>query len=83
MGAQLSSLIKTCEYGKFSFCPGGKDGFYFYFFFNMCLTTLICLNGNGFCLEADGGAEQLNQPSAKTLKIKVKTLKIKVKGSVR
>lgn len=44
----------------------------FFLFFNMCLNTLICLNRNGFCLEADGGAEQLNQPSAKTLKIKVK-----------
>lgn len=41
------------------------------FFFNTCLNIRICLNGNGFCLEADGGAEQLNLPSAQTLKIKI------------
>lgn len=48
-----------------------RRGILIFFFFNTCLNIRICLNGNGFCLEADGGAEQLNLPSAQTLKIKI------------
>jgi len=43
----------------------------YFFLIHDLIYQHVSLNENGFCLEADGGAEQLNQPSAKPLKIKL------------